>query len=143
MEADMLAVPNQLQSNLQAWKSNPNTSSRLPATVLPPFGPPKHQLGMIETAKQSDNNPALDSDPRDGVVVHPETGDTVTLSTQGSREYFQEVKADGKVTGMLSNEHGIYKVSYWKGEGQSEYSATQSFVPMSGEGWVALRDVGA
>ena len=138
----MLSVPNQLRANLNAWKDNPNTARRLPATVLPPWGPPSRELDQVQKAKERDNNPALDLDPREGVIVDSKTGDTVTLSEFQGKNYFEEVKADGDVTAMLYNRQGLHKVSYYQAQGESHYSATQKFVPMnSNEGWHALREV--
>lgn len=137
----MLAIPTQLRADLKAWKANPEAATRLPGTVLPPFGPPNRELQRVADAKQRDNDPAFDSDPRMGVIVDSSTGDTVTLSTFEGKECFEEVNADGDVTALLYNSSGMHKVSYYKADGESHYSAVQNFVPTKGEGWVALREV--
>ena len=140
----MLEVPTQIRANLNAWKQDPKTARRYPATVLPPWGPPRNQLERISQMKARDNNPAFDSDPRVGVIVEPETGDTVTLSTFNGSEYYQEVKADGDVTALLSSSDGIYKVSYYTPRGEESYSAYQSFTPATAqEGWHGSREVKA
>ena len=138
----MLEVPSQIRPNLNTWKQDPKTSQRYPATVLPPWGPPTNQLNRISQMKARDNDAAFDSDPRSGIIVDPNSGDTVTLSTYNGNEYYQEVRADGDVTAMLSSSQGIYKVSYYRSAENQDYYAYQSFTPAEAqEGWHGSRDL--